>query len=244
MKYFFVFSLAGVLVLCWGANVGAVPSMIVLINIAIAFFGVGLAFGLKKPRILMKAKNGRLSLFSYILFWPYFLLSNLSLGVYRLISRENPIDEIIPDLYLGYKPWHIDKEKFIQKGIRSVVDLTSEFGEAGFILKNFKYLSVPLLDTYPPTQGQLYDTVAWIDEQLKSGGVFVHCALGHGRSATIIGAYLLYAKITSEVQYAVDFIKSKRPKIDLHKGQFSTLQQYVKTNRPLMTSESEDSQGQ
>jgi protein-tyrosine phosphatase len=242
MKYFFVFNLAGFLALCWGANVGAVPSMIVLVNIAIAFFGVGLAFGLKKPRVLLKAKNGRLSLFSYIFFWPYLLLNNLSLGVYRLISRENPIDEIIPNLYLGYKPWRIDKEKFIQKGIRSVVDLTSEFGEAGFILKNFNYLSVPLLDARPPTQDQLRNTVAWIDEQLKNGGVFVHCALGHGRSATIIGAYLLNAKITSKVQYAVDFIKSKRPKINLHRGQFLVLQQYMKANLPSMSSESEDKQ--
>jgi protein-tyrosine phosphatase len=99
---------------------------------------------------------------------------------------------------------------------------------ARYILKNCAYLWVPVLDSCSPTLEQLREAVAWIEEQLKHGNVFVHCAVGHGRSATIIAAYLLHVKKVTGVQGAIDFIKEKRPKINLHQGQVSILQEYTK----------------
>ncbi len=227
MKNFFVFSLVGALALYKGASADAALSIVVLANVAVAFIVAGLAFGLKRPAMFMKTKNGRLFPLGYLVFWPYLVINHFILGLYRLLSGENPVDEIIPGLYLGCKLWFFDKEKLIQRGIRSVVDITSEWGEAGFILKNYSYLSIPVLDTHPPTLDQLCKAVAWIDEQLKHSGVFVHCAAGHGRSTTIIAGYLLHTKMVTGVQEAIDFIKRKRPKISLNQEQISVLHEYV-----------------
>jgi len=227
-QYIFIFSLGGVLALYRSATADAVLPMVVLSNVAVALIGVGLAFGLKRPGMFMKTPNGRMSFLSYLCFWPYFALNHLILRLYRLLSKENPIDEIIPGLYLGCKLWPTDKEKLTQRGISAVVDVTSEWGETGFILKNYEYLSVPVLDSCPPTLDQLREAVQWIEERLEHGGVFVHCAVGHGRSATIIAAYLLHAQNVSGLQNAIDFIKRKRPKINLNHKQLSTLHKYWK----------------
>jgi len=85
---------------------------------------------------------------------------------------------------------------------------------------------VPVLDTCPPTRQQLHEAVIWIQEHVKHGGVFVHCAAGHGRSATIVAAYLLHTKKVTGVQEAIALIKSKRPKIRVEKGQLAVLHEY------------------
>jgi hypothetical protein len=228
MRNCFIFGLPGVFALYWSATAKAMLPMFVFANVGIAFIGVGLAFGSNTPGIFMKSTNGRLSLLSYLVFWPYLALNYLFLRLYRRLSKENPLDEILPGLHLGRKLCHADRERLPQRGVRAVVDVTSEWGEAGFILKNYAYLCVPVLDTCAPTRQQLHETVAWIEVHLQHGGVFVHCAAGHGRSATIIAAYLLHTKAAAGVQEAIDLIKSKRPKIRLGKGQLALLQEYIR----------------
>lgn len=230
-QYIFVFCLSSILALYKSATADTLVPVILLANVAVASIGVGLAFLLRKPEMFMKTQNGWISFPGYLVFWPYFVLNHVIMGLYRLLSNEHPIDEIIPGLYLGSKLWSFDKEKLAQRDISAVLDVTAEWGEAGFILKNCAYLWVPILDSCSPTLEQLREAVAWIEEQLKHGNVFVHCAVGHGRSATIIAAYLLHVKKVTGVQGAIDFIKGKRPKINLHQGQLSILQEY--TNRML-----------
>ena len=227
MKNGFIFGLPGVLALYRSATATAVFPMIVLANVGIAFITVGLAFWANTPGIFMKANNGRLSFLSYLVFWPYLALNYLFLRLYRRLSQENPIDEILPGLYLGRKLLKADQATFTQWGICAVVDATSEWGEARFILKNYAYLCVPVLDTCAPTRQQLHAAVAWIEAQLQHGGVFVHCTAGHGRSATIIAAYLLHIKAVAGVQEAVVLIKSNRPKIRVEKGQLAVLMEVI-----------------
>jgi protein-tyrosine phosphatase len=231
MRHVLFFGIPGILALYGSVTAQAVLPIIVLANIGIAFLVVGLAFGTKTPGIFMKTSTGRLSLLSYLIFWPYLALNYLFLILYRRLSRENPMDEIIPSLYVGRQLVKADQELFHQRDIRAVVDVTSEWSEAGFILKHCAYLCVPVLDGCPPTSQQLQKAVAWIEEQRKQGGVFVHCAAGHGRSATIVAAYLLHIQKVISVQEALEFIRSKRPKISLGEGQLAVLQEYFKDMR-------------
>jgi diacylglycerol kinase (ATP) len=228
MKNVFIFGLAGGFALYWSVTANTILPMIVLADVGIAFIGVGLAFMLKTPGMFMKADNGQLSFLSYLIFWPYLTVNYAFLRLYRFLSQENPIDEILPGLYLGRKLCHADKGRFTQVNINAVVDVTSEWSEARFILKNYAYLCVPVLDMCAPTRQQLHEAVAWIKAQLKHGGVFVHCAAGHGRSATIVAAYLLHTKKVTRVQEAIDFIKNKRPKISLVQRQLAVLQEYIR----------------
>jgi protein-tyrosine phosphatase len=193
------------------------------IHLIIAFLGVAGAFWLEKPNIFLKKHSGSFSLMSYLIFWPYFVLNIIALALFRLFSKENAIDEIIPDLYLGCQLNFLDYKRFLECGIKSTVDLTCEFSEVGFIRKTQNYLSVPVLDTKAPTLNQLDKAVSWIMVQKEKGPVFVHCALGHGRSATVVAAFLIQCGIVNDVQEAVDFMKIRRSRVRLHPEQLKIL---------------------
>jgi hypothetical protein len=128
---------------------------LITINAAIAFIGVSCIFFLKKPSLFLKNTAGSFSAVSYLIFWPYFILNTIALSLFRVFYRENALDEIVPNLYMGLKLWFVDYQQFTSKGINSTLDLTSEFGETGFIRTGQNYLCIPLLDTTAPTLDQL-----------------------------------------------------------------------------------------
>jgi protein-tyrosine phosphatase len=55
--------------------------------------------------------------------------------------------------------------------------------------------------------------------------VYVHCKSGHGRSATVVVAYLMH-KYKTETQKALDYVKSKRSAINLNETQLRSLADY------------------
>ncbi|MEK8016027.1 MAG: dual specificity protein phosphatase family protein [Candidatus Parabeggiatoa sp.] len=189
--------------------------------------GVVCAFWLEKPSLFLKKTSGSLSLLSYFIFWPYFILNTIALALFRLFSQENALDEIIPNLYLGCQLGIMDYKRFVSKGIKNTLDLTCEFGEICFIRTRQNYFSIPLLDTTAPTLYQLNEAVSWITTHLEIGPVFVHCALGHGRSATVVAAFLLKQGTVNNVKEAIEFIQAKRARVELHPKQLAVLEQFV-----------------
>jgi protein tyrosine phosphatase domain-containing protein 1 len=52
-----------------------------------------------------------------------------------------------------------------------------------------------------------------MDYIIQQGGkLLVHCHAGMGRTALIIGAYLIYAGIASNDKEAIKLVKAERPK--------------------------------
>lgn len=227
MRYFIGFSGVGLFTFLASITSDSIWLSIILVNASISFMAVGLAYGLRKPGIFLKRKAGHMSFFSYLVFWPYWTLNSLGLAIYRLLGIENPMDEVIPGLYLGSKPMFIDKARLTQHGISSVIDLTAELYELDFIRSNFRYLCIPILDNCPPSLQQLCEAIPWIEANMKDGAVLVHCAYGHSRSATFVAAYLLHTNKVAGVETVVEFIKSKRPTIGLTAGQKAVLQEFA-----------------
>jgi protein-tyrosine phosphatase len=60
-----------------------------------------------------------------------------------------------------------------------------------FICNHHDYLCIPILNTLALTVEQLEQAVSWIMTHLAHEGIFVHCALGYGRSIIIIAGFLL-----------------------------------------------------
>ena len=226
MVYSAVFILFGIVCLYIAAKSLLLWIALFLLNIGISFFGVGIAFGLMKPCIFMKRPNGTFPLVSYAIFWPYFLVNHLSLYIYNRLSSEDQFDEILSGLYLGRKPAWFDKSKTDRLNIRCVLDLTSEFKEVKFLRCKKIYRLIPLLDTFAPTFEELKEGVNLISKNIKSGSIYVHCALGHGRSATFIAAYLLESSYKKNINEVLSFIQKIRPKIGLTKSQLTVLSQY------------------
>lgn len=194
---------------------------------AISAGGLAFAYAFRVPYVFFKRPNGTIATLGYVLFWPYFLLNYLSLWLFRRFSAEGPVSEIIPGVFLGCRLFSSDREMFRSRGIASALDLTAEFSELAFVRALDGYMCLPVLDTEAPSQDQLRRGADWIERRIGHGPVFVHCALGHGRSATIVAAFLLKSGRASSAKGAVAMVGKQRPKIGLHPKQYAALERYA-----------------
>ncbi|MCI4624786.1 MAG: dual specificity protein phosphatase family protein [Candidatus Magnetoovum sp. WYHC-5] len=204
---------------------------IVLLNIGFTFIGFGLGSGIFGAKTFQKRKNGTLTLISYLIYWPYLVVDYIILYIIRVVRKENVYDEILSGLYLGGRLWLFDKKDPLIKKIDYVLDLTSEFTEPFFFRNKAGYLCIPLIDHHAPTLDELTYGVTWLVEQHKKGYVYVHCAMGHGRSAIFVVAYVMFVNRLNSVEHAIEFVKTKRPVIRLNKKQIEVIEKYRLHNK-------------
>jgi hypothetical protein len=199
---------------------------------ALSSGALGLAYVLSRVALLGKTTKGDLPVSRYWLFWPYHLVSYLSLFIARLM-RVAPFQEIVPGLFLGGRllAWEEKRSKPLTKA--SVLDLTSEFCEVRFLRKDHPYLCIPLLDGTAPKQSQLEAGVRFITDQLQKGPVYVHCAMGHGRGATFAIAWLVACGKFPNLEKALQFVQSKRPGVKIRPGQLNALRNFAYARRNL-----------
>ncbi len=196
-----------------------------LASCSIAFLGVGLAYSFVGHRAFLKKADGRLSWLSYLIYWPYHLLNRTTLAIFRWKSAENAYDQIAENVYLGCRLSSRDKSAIEKLQLKSVLDLTCEFSEIP-TLRQLNYRCIPVLDQCAPPLDTLREGANWIKQQAEGGPVYVHCALGHGRSAMFVAAYLLLSGKISTSQEALKTIAAQRPQVQLHAVQWKLLEQF------------------
>lgn len=195
------------------------PLVVVAGWAGVSFLLLAVLYALNWSAPLGKRANGGRWFWAWPVFGPYFLLSEIAYLLARKSGRVEPHSEIAPGLYLGRRMTAAEAEDAVRTlGIRGVVDLASEFTEAP-MFRAAEYHSVPVLDAMPPREEQLREAIAWIDRVRKGGPVYLHCALGHGRSATVAAAYLVTFGLAKDVTDAVRKIKAGRAGIKLHPAQ-------------------------
>ncbi|WP_020472982.1 dual specificity protein phosphatase family protein [Zavarzinella formosa] len=192
----------------WGAGVG--------LYAAFSFGLLAMAYALAGPRLLFKRPTGRRSIFGWVLLGPYFLLNSASFGLYRLFSRESAYVRVAPNLFFGRR---LSAREATATGWVNVLDLAGEFPAARPWRVLPGYRSMPLLDATAPSEADMRSAVAWIAEAIGTGPVYVHCALGHGRSACVVIGYLLLAGEVATVADGVRLLRSVRPAVRLHPAQ-------------------------
>lgn len=223
MKYAVVFILFGLTCAFYAATSQVLAVRLIAASFAVAFSGVGLAFAFIGHRAFLKKSNGQLSLLSYLLYWSYHLLNWFSLLVFRRSRNENAFDKIDENVYLGCRLGQSDRQDIEELGIKSVLDVTCEFSEIP-ALRQLSYRCIPVLDTRAPSLELLKAGAEWIREESAKGPIYVHCALGHGRSATFVAAYLLLTGKAHTPQEAIDKIKTFRPEVGLQAEQIALLE--------------------
>jgi len=168
------------------------------------------------PRAFGKREDGSLPLYAWLVWWPVFVFQWIGHELARSVTSEPVANEVAPGVWVGRRP----RPDELPAGIAIVVDLCAEMPAARGVNDGREYITVPTLDARTPTPAEL---VMIVDRVQAAGGpAFIHCAFGHGRSATVAAAVLvrrgLYTLDTVEAA-----MKAKRPRIGLNRRQRAAL---------------------
>jgi len=157
-----------------------------------------------------------------VFWWPYHAGLQLKLLARRRRGVEPLFDRILPGWYLG--GW-APNGAALPPGSPSVVDVTCELPRRHAASR---YLCLPTWDTQGPAPGLIEEGVRFLLRERADGRpVYVHCAHGHGRSATVMAAAFLAAGIAKDAADAVAIMRRERPRVRLNKRQVAALQLWL-----------------
>jgi hypothetical protein len=188
--------------------------------VAVAYFGAG-------PRLLFKRAAGRRHPAAWLIHWPYFSLTALSYRLAIVFARESAYAEVAPNVFLGRRLTASEGKCAEIEGWVAVLDLAAELPESRPLRELANYRSLPILDATAPNLEQLRDAVEWLKQHAASGPVYVHCALGHGRSATVVAAYLIAVGLAPDPKAAVKHLRELRPGVRLNRAQRRALNRFA-----------------
>ena len=119
------------------------------------------------------------------------------------------INQITDTIYLGNVEAAFDIPKLKKLGIRKILTVMSAFGNH-YSENAFIHKTIDIDDDYESNIICYFkECLLFMDGYDK---VFVHCAAGMSRSATIVVAYLMWKRKLS-LNEAIKFVKNKRPVI-------------------------------
>jgi hypothetical protein len=204
----------------WPLRAAAGAVALSLLLVAIAYFGGG-------PRLLFKRESGRRHPAVWLVHWPYFALTGLSYRLALLLTREAAYVQVAPNVFLGRRLTAREARRAEAEGWLAVLDLAAELPEPSALCAVANYRTLPLLDATALTLDQLRDAVAWLRQHAAAGPVYVHCALGHGRSALVVAAYLIAAGVAPDAKAALKLLRELRPGVRLHRPQRKVLDAFA-----------------
>lgn len=207
----------------------ALPLLLLLLafNGIVTFMGLAFAFYARKPHIFQKGSDGRLPFFSWVLFWPYFLYNYAMLMAWRFCSREPAFAEVAPGLYWGRRLCWDERRRIEDLEPLAVLDLTAEYAEPEFMREQGEYLRLPILDMTPPRRRDFERALRFIRELRRQRNVYVHCALGHGRAAAIMVAYLMQEGRFAKVEEAEAWLRARRYGVRLNRAQRAAVRRFL-----------------
>jgi len=139
----------------------------------------------------------------------------------RPTLAEAPWHELLPDLVLGRRL--LDREWDLE--VDHIVDLTCEYVERPRQRCHPGYLSLPIVDGAAPPADVLRDYAIRISK--LPGRIYLHCAEGHGRTATVAAALLLVRGLAADVDEALQQIAAVRKKAQPYARQLRVLRRMV-----------------
>jgi protein-tyrosine phosphatase len=173
---------------------------------------IGSAYLANWTGVFGKRLDGRLGATQLLFLAPFFLATWGVWHVQRLLGREDASNEVAPGLWVGRRPYRHE----LPEGTALVVDMTAEFPVAAAIRREVPFVIVPTLDGTAPS-ADLEPVLERIEA--AQGPVYIHCAAGHGRSATVAAVVAIRRGLAGDVSEAQRLLRAARPGIKLNRAQ-------------------------
>lgn len=218
MGYRFPLTFLGLGMIGFGSIEGSWASLLVWLGLN--FILLGIAHSRRSAQLFGKRSDGKLPLWSWIVFLPLHALNLLLWHSIRLLSSEPSQNTVTDRLVVGRRLLANE----VEGSFDNYVDLTCEFPEPATIGKSPCYVLFPLLDGSAPSPEALQAVVA----SLRPGRTFVHCAQGHGRTGLFALALLLHSGQASNIENGMRLLLTARPGIRLNKEQRQCIEDYVR----------------
>lgn len=152
---------------------------------AAVMVAVAIVYAAHAPRALGKRADGTIAWWAWLVWAPLFGYMRLMHELARSLTDEPVANEVAAGIWVGRRP----RAHELPPGIAIVIDLCAELAETAGVADGRTYLAIPTLDATAPTPAQI---VSAVDAVLAANGAaFIHCAFGHGRSATVAAAVLV-----------------------------------------------------
>jgi hypothetical protein len=218
LTYAFALGVLGVLQIALGAELrlAGIP----LVWSGLAWSVVALGYAGLGPRVFGKRRDGSIPAGRCVPLFPFIALT---WTVWRVRGSGPCGHEIVPGLWLGRRPARGE----LPADVGAILDLTSEFPRPADAVEPRTYLCEPLLDATAPPMETLRRLVAWIESSPQP--VYVHCAQGNGRSATVVAAVLLARGLASDANGAVALIRAVRRSVRPNAKQCAVLEEFART---------------
>ncbi|KAL9247901.1 hypothetical protein vseg_021281 [Gypsophila vaccaria] len=177
------------------------------------------------PILLGKTSDGRLPIWSTLMFSPFLLFVWAFSLLRRYCIPEPPFSEVIDGVFVGGWPF---SPRTCPPGTPAIIDCTCEFPRVSLFTNN-AYLCLPTWDTRSPQPADLESAVKWAcRKRALRVPVFVHCAYGHGRSVAVTCALLVALGAVDNWKDAEKLIKTKRPFISMNSLHRQSLEEWSK----------------
>lgn len=172
-----------------------------------------------------------MSLFHYIFdkFYP------LIRFIYERVQGHQWYDPILPHVWLGGAPtYKRDYEFLLAQGIGAVVDIRNEREDdlALYAKHRINHIKLRVPDIAAPSSEIIERGVNFMRENVEDGRkVYVHCAKGRGRSATLVAGYLMKYEGMS-FDEAREFMVTHRPLVKLEARHEKVLGEWLASSPP------------
>lgn len=231
MKHAVTYLIAGAVLVGLGIHWGGFALLLVWLGVACLL--VGLAYGGVGAAVFGKREDGTLPPWTWVLLLPYLVFTWAIWKLKRKVSKEPFHNEVAPGLWVGRRVLGAE----LPEGVAVIADVTCEFAEpssalargtedgserAGKPAVRVLYRCLPTLNYSVPERKAFEALVA---ELVLREGVYIHCAQGHGRSATLAAGVLLGKGLARTWEEAVAMVVAVRPKVHLEPCQ----EQFLRT---------------
>ncbi|GAB2178371.1 phosphatase PAP2/dual specificity phosphatase family protein [Dongia sp. agr-C8] len=151
-----------------------------------------------------KGQDGTMPLPIRLLLAPYLLGARMNAWLWTAADRPT---EVVAGVWIGRLPHRFAADA---PAFATVIDLCAELPAGPH---PGRHVAIPALDLVPLSARARADAVAAIEAARPRGPVLVACALGYGRSAGAVAAWLVATGRAASPEAALEILRARRPRV-------------------------------